>query len=255
MATFLKAAKNEGICIEYSVPIYRTDSRQKFLEVVEIIKKASSKVIVAFADGTDLDMLIKELFLQNATGFQWVGSEGWITYRYIASRVNYAVVGGAIGFAVPKEHIPGLKEFIMNTRPSTRPGNLGLVELWESIFSCVLTPRKDVSMKACTGSESLHEKPTRYTDISDSSLLNNVYKAVYAVAHSLHNLIICKDRHGPFMNKTCADKSRIEPWQVVCRVSVVYMCCAYTNIYIRISNKMSFLLMFYSFSPARCFII
>ncbi|XP_061074233.1 extracellular calcium-sensing receptor-like [Conger conger] len=215
MATFLKAAKNEGICIEYSVPIYRTDSRQKFLEVVEIIKKASSKVIVAFADGTDLDLLIKEMFLQNVTGFQWVGSEGWITYRYIATRVSYAVVGGAIGFAVPNIHIPGLKEFIMNTRPSTRPGNLGLVELWESIFSCILTPRKDVSMKACTGSESLHGKLTRYTDISDSSLLNNVYKAVYAVAHSLHNLIICKDGHGPFMNKTCADKARIEPWQVL----------------------------------------
>ncbi|XP_064159378.1 extracellular calcium-sensing receptor-like [Anguilla rostrata] len=215
MATFLKAAKDEGVCIEYSVPIYRTDSRQKFLEVVEIIKKSSSKVIVAFADGNDLDMLIKELFLQNVTGFQWVGSEGWITYRYIASQVSYAVVGGAIGFAVPNIQIPGLKEFIMSTRPSTRPGNMGLVELWEGVFSCILIPRKDVTMKACTGSESLYGKHSRYMDVSDTSLLNNVYKAVYAVAHSLHNLIMCKDGHGPFMNKTCADKTRIEPWQVL----------------------------------------
>ncbi|KAJ8410727.1 hypothetical protein AAFF_G00186840 [Aldrovandia affinis] len=214
MANFLKAADNEGICVEYSVAIYRTDPRQRFLEVVEIIKKSSSKVIVAFADGTDLDILTKELFLQNVTGFQWVGSEGWITYRYIASQVNYAVVGGAIGFAVPNSHIPGLKEFITNTRPSTRPGNMGLVELWESVFGCTLTPRGDASV-ACTGSESLRGMHTRYTDVSDASLLNNVYKAVYAVAHSLHSLIRCKDGQGPFVNRTCADKDRIEPWQVV----------------------------------------
>ncbi|XP_035240519.1 extracellular calcium-sensing receptor-like [Anguilla anguilla] len=215
MATFLKAAKDEGICIEYSVPIYRTDSRQKYLEIVEVIKKSSSKAIVAFIDGNDLEKLIKELFLQNVTGFQWVGSEGWITSGYIASQVNYAVVGGAIGFAVPNIQIPGLKEFIMSTRPSTRPGNMGLVELWESIFSCILIPRKGDNMKTCTGSESLYGTHSRYTDVSDTSLLNNVYKAVYAVAHSLHNLIMCKDGHGPFTNKTCADKTRIETWQVL----------------------------------------
>ncbi|XP_061072485.1 extracellular calcium-sensing receptor-like [Conger conger] len=215
MATFLKAAKYEGICIEYSVPIHKTDSRQKFLEVIEIIKKSSSKVIFAFVDGTSMEMLIKELFLQNVTDFQWVGSEGWINYGSIVSPVSYAVVGGAIGLAIPNIHLRGLKEFIMNTRPSTKPGNLGLVELWESIFSCILLPRKDVSMKACTGSESLHEINPRYTDVTDTSLLINVYNAVYAVAHSLHNLIMCKDGHGPFMNRTCADKDQIEPWQVL----------------------------------------
>ncbi|KTF83690.1 hypothetical protein cypCar_00037736 [Cyprinus carpio] len=65
MATFLEAAEKEGICVEYSVAIYRTDPREKFLEVIDIIKKSTSKVIVAFADGNDLDILIKELFYQN----------------------------------------------------------------------------------------------------------------------------------------------------------------------------------------------
>ena len=231
MATFLKTAKYEGICIEYSVPIHKTDSRHKFIEVTEIIKKSSSKVIVAFAEGTTLEMLIKELFLQNVTGFQWVGSEGWINYRSIVSPVSYAVLGGAIGLAIPKINLPGLKEFIVNTRPSSRPGNMGLVELWESIFSCILKPRKDVSMKACTGSESLHGINLSYTDVSDTNLLNNVYNAVYAVAHSLHNLMVCKDGYGPFMNKTCADKDRIEPWQVgLQRLLLLRYSCIYNTI-------------------------
>ncbi|XP_062241854.1 extracellular calcium-sensing receptor-like [Platichthys flesus] len=200
MATFLEAAEKEGVCVEYSVAIYRTDPRKWFLEVVDIIKKSTSKVIVAFADGTDLDILIKELHAQNVTGLQWVGSEGWITYRYIASPVNYAVVQGAVGFAALNAHIPGLQEFLSSTRPSTTPGNRGLVELWEMVFSCTLTPQAEAhsqgSEAACSGTESLRNTNTRFTDVSDASLMNNVYKATYAVGHALHMLFTCTDGRG-----------------------------------------------------------
>uniref|UniRef100_A0A4W6BZD7 Olfactory receptor C family, j1 n=2 Tax=Lates calcarifer TaxID=8187 RepID=A0A4W6BZD7_LATCA len=219
MATFLEAAEKEGVCIEYSVAIYRTDPRKWFLEVVDIIKKSTSKVIVAFADGTDLDILIKELHAQNVTGLQWVGSEGWITYRYIASSVNYAVVQGAVGFAALNAHIPGLQEFLTNSRPSTTPGDRGLVELWEMVFSCTLTPQTGThtqgSVAACTGKESLWDTNTRFTDVSDASLLNNVYKATYAVGYALHMLFTCKDGQGPFENNTCADRENVQPWQVL----------------------------------------
>ncbi|XP_074535464.1 extracellular calcium-sensing receptor-like [Halichoeres trimaculatus] len=219
MATFLEAAEKEGVCVEYSLAIYRTDPRKWFLEVVDIIKKSTSKVIVAFADGTDLDILIKELHAQNVTGLQWVGSEGWITYRYIASAVNYAVVQGAVGFAALNAHIPGLQEFLADSRPSTALGDQGLVELWETVFSCTLNPKAETeaqgSVAACTGKESLRDTNTRFTDVSDASLMNNVYKATYAVAHALHMLFTCKEGHGPFENKTCADTENIQPWEVL----------------------------------------
>uniref|UniRef100_A0A8D3AIT5 Olfactory receptor C family, h1 n=1 Tax=Scophthalmus maximus TaxID=52904 RepID=A0A8D3AIT5_SCOMX len=219
MATFLEAAEMEGVCVEYSVAIYRTDPRKWFLEVVDIIKKSTSKVIVAFADGTDLDILIKELHAQNVTGLQWVGSEGWITYRYIASPVNYAVVQGAVGFAALNAHIPGLQEFLSNSRPSTTPGDRGLVELWEMMFSCTLTPQAEThtpgSVAACTGEESLRDTKTRFSDVSDASLLNNVYKATYAVGHALHMLYTCNDGHGPFENNTCSNNCTTVSLQVL----------------------------------------
>ncbi|KAF1394145.1 hypothetical protein PFLUV_G00023480 [Perca fluviatilis] len=219
MATFLEAAEREGVCVEYSVAIYRTDPRKWFLEVVDMIKKSTSKVIVAFADGTDLDILFKELHAQNVTGLQWVGSEGWITYRYIASPVNYAVVQGAVGFAALNAHIPGLQEFLANSRPSTTPGDQGLVELWETVFGCTLTPQAEtqaqVSVAACTGKESLWNTNSRFTDVSDAGLLNNVYKATYAVAHALDMLFTCKDGQGPFENNTCADRENVQSWQVL----------------------------------------
>ncbi|KAG7333492.1 hypothetical protein KOW79_003627 [Hemibagrus wyckioides] len=215
MAAFLEVAEKEGVCIEYSVAIDRTDPIQKFLNVVDIIKKSTSNVIVAFADGNDLDILIKELYYKNVTGFQWVGSEGWITYSYLSNDMNYAVVGGAIGLAVPNSNIPGLKEFIASRRPSLNPGNTGLVELWESVFDCNLSPESQKAEKSCTGDESLENAHTRFTDVSDASLLNNIYKAVYAVAYAVDRLLACHDRKGPFPNNTCGDVGSIEPWQVL----------------------------------------
>ncbi|XP_043975226.1 extracellular calcium-sensing receptor-like [Gambusia affinis] len=219
MASFLEAATKEGVCIEYSVAVYRTDPRKSFLQVVDTIRKSTSKVIVAFADATDLDVLMKELHAQNVTGLQWVGSEGWITYRHFASQANYAVVQGAVGFAALNAHIPGLQEFLTNTRPSTAPGNQGLVELWETLFDCTLSPKTGIypqdRVTACSGAETLQDVKTRFTDVSDATLLNNVYKATYAVAHALSMLFNCKDGEGPFENSTCADRQKFQPWQVL----------------------------------------
>ncbi|XP_066566371.1 extracellular calcium-sensing receptor-like [Amia ocellicauda] len=212
MATFLQAAKQEGICIEYSEAIYRSDPREKVLKIANIVKKSSSKVIVAFTTYVEMDLLVKELLIMNVTGLQWVGTEGWIIDRYLASSDNYKVLRGAIGLSIPNVEIPGLKEFILNARPSNTPGNTGFNVFWESIFNCSLT---NGNSNRCTGMETLIEINNEYTDVSDMGILNNVYKAVYAVAHSLHNLFTCKNGQGPFQNKTCANENKTEPWQVL----------------------------------------
>ncbi|XP_034780736.1 extracellular calcium-sensing receptor-like [Acipenser ruthenus] len=214
MATFVKAAQEEGVCIEYIETIYRTYPREKLIKTVDVIKKSSSKVIVAFASYTDLDFLVKELLLQNVTGFQWIGSEAWISD--LAAGESVTVLGGALGFTVSNAEITGLEDFLLNVCPSDTPGNSGLKEFWETVFSCTLTTQDmTASVNPCTGSENLAEVKNQYTDVTDLRNANDVYKAVYAVAHSLHNLFTCKSGQGPFAGKTCANKKTIEPWQVV----------------------------------------
>ncbi|XP_066566377.1 extracellular calcium-sensing receptor-like [Amia ocellicauda] len=215
MAAFVEAAQQEGICIAYSEAIYRTDPRERILNVVDIIKKSSSKVIISFTGDLDLNVLVKELLIQNVTGLQWVGTEAWITNRYLATNENYNILCGAIGFAIPSVQIPGLKEFILNGRPSNIPGNTGFNEFWESIFSCSLSSQANSTIMPCTGKETLKERMNQYTDVSDMGILHNVYKAVYAVAHALHQLFQCKNDPRPFENKTCANKKKTEPWQLL----------------------------------------
>uniref|UniRef100_A0A8C4RUG8 Extracellular calcium-sensing receptor-like n=1 Tax=Erpetoichthys calabaricus TaxID=27687 RepID=A0A8C4RUG8_ERPCA len=137
MATFIEVAQKEGICIEYSEVIYRTNPRETFLKTVEVIKMASSKIIVAFASFIDMEFLMKELLLQNITGLQWVGSESWVSAKNVATKENYRICKGAIGFSNANAAMPGLKEFLLSAHPSSTPGNTGLIQFWENIFDSV----------------------------------------------------------------------------------------------------------------------
>uniref|UniRef100_A0A8C4RXX6 Extracellular calcium-sensing receptor-like n=1 Tax=Erpetoichthys calabaricus TaxID=27687 RepID=A0A8C4RXX6_ERPCA len=186
MATFIEVAQKEGICIEYSEVIYRTNPREKFLKTVDVIKMASSKTIVAFAIFIDLEFLMKELLLQNVTGLQWVGSESWVSAKNVATKENYRIFKGAIGFSLANAAIPGT------------PGNAGLIKLWEDMFDCSFNTSHS---KTCTGLENLQQINNLYTDVSELRITYNVYKAVYAVAHALHDLPSCQDNQESCMAK------------------------------------------------------
>ncbi|KAG2462930.1 V2R1 protein, partial [Polypterus senegalus] len=216
MTSFLEAARKEGVCIEYSEAIYRTYPKDKFLKTVKTIKESTSKIIVAFASYIDLEFLIKELFLQNVTGFQWIGSESWITARNFASEGGNQVLNGAIGFALQNAVIIGLKEFLLNIHPSILPDNVFLREFWENVFSCTLASESKMDNKTiCTGSENLREVSNQYTDVTEMRIPYNVYKAVYATAYAINSLRNCKDGQHPNRSKICLNETIMQPWQLL----------------------------------------
>ncbi|XP_039597061.1 extracellular calcium-sensing receptor-like [Polypterus senegalus] len=216
MATFLQMAQQEGICIEYSEAVYRTYPRQKFLKIVDIIKRSTSKVIVAFVSFSDLEYLLNELFSQNVTGYQWIGTESWISARNPAYMKYYKLLNGAIGTSLRGSVISGLKDFLVNVCPSDIPGNTGMNEFWEFLFNCTLSKQDNVVMlPKCKESEDLKEVNTPYTDLSNNGFCTNAYKATYAVAYALHNLLGCHRLETTLTNKPCAENMMIEPQQVL----------------------------------------
>ncbi|KAG2463177.1 V2R1 protein, partial [Polypterus senegalus] len=215
MATFVQIAQKEGVCIEYSEAIYRTYPKEKFIKIVDIIKKSTSKVIVAFVSFSDLEYLLNELFNQNVTGYQWIGTESWISARNPTFVKYYKLLSGAIGTAVSSAVIPGLQEFLLNVRPSNNPGNTGLNSFWEFLFNCSLSKQNNADLPPCTGSESLSNINNQYTDLSNNGYSSDVYKATYAVAYALHNLLSCQDEKRPAANGTCSVKMPIDPSQVL----------------------------------------
>ncbi|KAK2847785.1 hypothetical protein Q7C36_009467 [Tachysurus vachellii] len=216
MNTFISAAKEEGVCIEFSEAFFRTDPREKIQKIVETIKTATSNVIVAFISYSDMEVLLKEIALQNITGFQWIGSESWISDLNIATPEWQPILKGSMGFAIPKAKINGLGEFLTKLNPAS---DVELYkQLWETIFECKLPTRGTVDIKEmCNGNEKLSEVQNQYTDVSELQIANNVYKAVYAVAYALHNSYGCsKGDNGQESAIVCTSiAENHHPWHVI----------------------------------------
>uniref|UniRef100_A0A8C9WM08 Olfactory receptor C family, h1 n=1 Tax=Scleropages formosus TaxID=113540 RepID=A0A8C9WM08_SCLFO len=206
MSVFEEAAQEEGVCIEYSEAILRNYPKQRITKVVEVIKRSTSKVILAFLALRDMEVLLEEILLQNVTGLQWVACDSWITARYLAIPRISAVISSVIGFTIPKSTVPGLSEFLVKVHPSKSPQNALLKEFWEASFACMFSQRNETTdVKLCSGKEKLAELSNEYTDFSEL-MSSNVYKAVYAVAHALHELLTCKQGKGHTLNESCVDK-------------------------------------------------
>ncbi|XP_076002288.1 extracellular calcium-sensing receptor-like [Genypterus blacodes] len=209
MATFTETAQQLGICLEYSLSFFRTDPPDKILRIINTIKASTSRVIVTFLSHMDLDILIHELARHNLTRYQWVGTEGWISDFHTAALDRYHILDGAIGLSIPKAHVTGLKEFLLDVKPLNSSSGELFIEFWETLFSCKFKQNKATmgNQRYCTGHENLSEEENSFTDMSLMPIFNNVYKGVYAVAHALHQILGC--------NKTCSNKVKLNPLTIL----------------------------------------
>lgn len=207
MATFTETAQHLGVCLEYSVSFFRTDPADKIQKIINIIKASTSKVIVAFLSQADMDVIIHEFSSHNLTGYQWVGTEAWIFDFQTAAGDRNHILDGAVGLSIPKAHVSGLQEFILNVEPLFSSNNDLFTEFWETLFGCTFQQSYSVEIETqCTGQEDLTGVENTFTDMSLMPIFNNMYKGVYAVAHALHNILSC--------NQTCDSNARLHPHTV-----------------------------------------
>lgn len=208
-----------GVCLAFIGTVLRTYPRNKILKVVETIKKSDVKVILAFVPEGDLYPLMQEVVLQNISGIQWIASEAWITAARPSTPEMFQSFGGAIGYVTRKMAIPKLRDFLVNIRPTLDP-EVGFVnDFWESVVGCDPHLKYGANeSRACTGNETLDQSQNPFFNVTELRVTYNVHKAVYAIAHSLHELIFCKTQSPDVASGQCVNVSQIEPQQVRWRV-------------------------------------
>uniref|UniRef100_A0A8C6S550 G-protein coupled receptors family 3 profile domain-containing protein n=1 Tax=Neogobius melanostomus TaxID=47308 RepID=A0A8C6S550_9GOBI len=214
VASFARVAREYEICIEYSKAFSSSDPPEHLQRIVDVIRHATSRVILAFMSHREIKMLAAELYRQNITGLQWVGSDAWITDYSLTDSEGHSILIGSLGFVVAKTHIPGLEDHLRRLHLSQFPDSQFVKDFWEAVFDCSLVHSTNADRKPCTGTESLQNVEIDFTDVSELRFVSNVYNSLYAVAHALDDLFKCQEGMGPFQNGSCADTKNIQPSQV-----------------------------------------
>lgn len=218
MQAFTEEVQKIGVCVAFVGTVLRTYSMSKILDVVEMIKQSSVKVILAFVPEGDFYPLMKEVSRQNITGIQWIASEAWITAARPSTPEMFPAFGGTLGFVVQKMAIPDLQPFLRKINPYTDPNAAFVKDFWEAMFGCrpvstgIYRDSSEIN-KICQGNETLMNSQDVFFKVTELRVSYNVYKAVYAIAHALHELVFCQsvDRKSA---RPCMNVSEIHPKEV-----------------------------------------
>ncbi|XP_068173662.1 extracellular calcium-sensing receptor-like [Antennarius striatus] len=218
MLAFTEEVKKLGVCVAFVGTVLRTYSMDKILDVVNMIKKSTVKVILAFAPEGDFYPLMLEIVKQNITGIQWIASEAWITAARPSTPEIYQAFGGALGFVMQSMAIPNLKPFLTGISPYTDPNAAFVKDFWEIMAGCrPVLPKKETHVEAtnetCTGNETLKNSQHVFFNVTELRVSYSVYKAVYAIAHALHQLVFCQQA-GEKDVSPCLNLSQIQPREV-----------------------------------------
>uniref|UniRef100_A0A3Q1GTY8 Olfactory receptor C family, u1 n=1 Tax=Acanthochromis polyacanthus TaxID=80966 RepID=A0A3Q1GTY8_9TELE len=201
---FSNQFRQQGGCVAFHLTIPKSPTAEEIQDMADKLQSSTAHVVVVFAtEGQLLDLLLEVSASRNVTGIQWVASESWVTANLLTSPHFHPLLEGTLGFSFPGVWIPGLKDFLLNVRPSPKPGMEFVNMFWEEQFDCA------AEKLLCTGSEDLRD--SSYTDVSQVRISYNVYKAVYAIAHALHTLLNC-DSAG--LGKKCGKHKSFTSEQV-----------------------------------------
>ncbi|XP_037631867.1 extracellular calcium-sensing receptor-like [Sebastes umbrosus] len=216
-------AQSGGGCLAYLEVLSWDKDAAELRRIVDLMRKSTARVVIVFALQSHMINLMEEVVRQNVTGLQWMASEAWTAATVLQTPHFMPYLSGTLGIAIRRGEIPGLRDFLLNIRPDIQHnnshGNNTVNQFWEHTFQCRFAPPPagwvEAGGELCTGQEDLESVETEFLDISNLRPEYNVYKAVYALAYALDDMLHCVPGRGPFSGHSCASLQRLELWQLV----------------------------------------
>ncbi|XP_063349972.1 extracellular calcium-sensing receptor-like [Pelmatolapia mariae] len=212
-------------CLAYTEVLPWNKDTDELRRIVDVMKTSTARVVIVFEHYSRVINLMEEVVRQNLTGLQWMASESWtVTVPDVLQTPQLMpYLGGTLGIAIRQGEIPGLREFLLQIRPDLHHnnsyGNSMVNQFWEFAFQCRFAPAPAGWLEGggaiCTGQEDLENVDNEFLEISNLRPEYNVYKAVYALAYSLDDMLRCKPGRGPFSGNSCATLQSLKPWQLV----------------------------------------
>nr|XP_033818222.1 uncharacterized protein LOC117368603 [Geotrypetes seraphini] len=221
-----RAIIQSGGCVEFLVMIPMLGNVQTMLEVVHLIRISTCNVIVVYSSMVYLlqQFMLKEWINYEIPEKVWILSATLPIITDLDLGKAFQILNGSIAFSIPKGEIPGFKDFLYSVNPTMFPDDVLLKLIWQVNFKCrlqisnagtkILKGRPDFDrLPNCTGSETLRSLDSSLYDVYNFRFSYNIYTAVYALAHALHQMYTAEPLQGPITDRESL-RQRFQPWQL-----------------------------------------
>ncbi|XP_026048020.1 extracellular calcium-sensing receptor-like [Astatotilapia calliptera] len=184
----------QGGCVAFHLTIPTSPTVAEIQKMADKLQRSTARVVVVFAKEVNLLDLFSELTQRNMTGIQWVVSEAWMAANQLTTPDFHNLLEGTLGFSFPGVSIPGLKEFLLNVRPSPKPGMELVNVFWEEYFGCKLEFERDKSEEYETNALKNYKL---------GSQNNSGFMVGLTVGQSSFNMSVDKSNEGALKKTVC----------------------------------------------------
>ncbi|XP_069923600.1 vomeronasal type-2 receptor 116-like [Oryctolagus cuniculus] len=204
--------QKNGICVDFVEFIPVTEESYISLQNrfhIQILK-SSANVVILFCDTDSLIGVSFQTWERVMTWKVWVTTSQWD----FASDEHHILLHSFHGTLIFSHHhgeISGFKNFLQTVNPSKYPEDFFLSTFWSLHFHCSVTGASCKTLQNCPLNASLESLPFHHFDMSMSDGSYNIYNAVYAVAHSVHEMLLQELEMQPVSS---VSKVEFSPWQL-----------------------------------------
>ncbi|XP_071068887.1 vomeronasal type-2 receptor 116-like [Dasypus novemcinctus] len=180
-----------GVCAAFleMIPVTERAYSSKDWQYHFQIRESSVNVTVIYGDSDSLMGLSFWRWRLLVLGKVWVTTSQW---DFTTSERNFLLdsLHGALIFSHHTADMLGFKTFIQTVKPSKYPEDFYLTKLWYISFNCLVSESDCNTLENCPPNASLELLPWWQFDKDMNEGSYNVYNAVYAVAQSLHEILL-----------------------------------------------------------------
>ncbi|XP_012368467.1 vomeronasal type-2 receptor 116-like [Octodon degus] len=170
---------------------------------------APVNVVVIYYDTESVSDVNYQIGQYLVTWKVWVTNSHW--HADMSGRnFIFDAFHGTLIFSHHREATPHFKTFIHTANPSKYPEDTFLTLYWFQNFHCSISD-SDCTLRSCLPNASLAWLPVNHFDGAMSDASYNIYNAVYAVAHALHEMLLQQVVMNQVEN---GDKLVFSPWQL-----------------------------------------